>query len=344
MRRASSRDPLVRGRRTDHHRQVTAPDPLPPCLVVAGPTASGKSALALALAEHHRGTIVNADAMQCYRELRVLTARPTPDDEARVPHRLYGTRPAAAPGTAATWREDALAALDEARRDARLPILCGGTGLYLQSLAAGLADIPDPGEAARQEARGILASAGAPALHARLAAVDPRTAARLRPSDGQRLARAFEVWRGTGRPLADWQDAGGAAPAPWRFALVLLRPSRDALRLAISARFDAMLDAGALDEVARLLADNLDPALPAMRAHGVPELASVLRGTLGLDEARRRAIAATLRYTRRQETWFRHHVVAPPERSIILEPVDGTYTQHMESLSHFIGIFLRSPG
>ena len=281
--------------------------------------------------------------MQCYRELRVLTARPSPEDEARVPHRLYGTRPAASPGTAATWRADAIAALAEAHRDGRLPILCGGTGLYLQSLATGLAAIPDPGDDARRQARALLAAEGAPALHARLAAVDPRTASRLRPSDGQRLARAYEVWRGTGRPLAEWQE-GAAEPAPCRFALVLFRPTRDALRAAITARFDAMLDAGAVDEVASLLAADLDPALPAMRAHGVPELALLLRGTIDPAEARRRAIAATLRYTRRQDTWFRHHPLAPPDRAIVLELKAPLSAQFVESYDRFIDMFLHAPG
>ncbi len=319
-------------------------DRTPPCLVVAGPTASGKSALALSVARRWNGTIINADAMQCYRELRVLTARPSAADEALVPHRLYGTRSAADPGTAASWRRDALAAIAEAHRAERLPILCGGTGLYLQALVAGLADIPDPGEEARREARTLLETEGAAALHARLLAVDPATAARLRPSDGQRLARAWEVWRGTGRPLVAWQQAGGAGPAPCRFAVMLLRPTREALRGAIAARFDAMLDHGAADEVVALLALALDPALPAMRAHGVPELAASLRGTLTADEARRRAIAATVRYTRRQETWFRHHGLAPADRTLIIEKILPDSEQQMESPDRFLEMFVHGRG
>ena len=225
------------------------PPCLPPCLIVAGPTASGKSALALRLAERFGGTVINADAMQCYRELRVITARPSEADEARVPHRLYGTRGAAIAGSAASWRADAIAAIDAAHRAGRLPILCGGTGLYLATLAGGLADIPDPGAAAREEARALLASLGAAALHERLAAADPHTASRLRPSDGQRIARAWEVWRGTGRPLAAWQaDAATLPAAPYRFASLLFRPDRAVLRGRIVARFDAMLASGARDE------------------------------------------------------------------------------------------------
>jgi tRNA dimethylallyltransferase len=283
-------------------------------LIVAGPTASGKSALALALAERLDGTIINADAMQCYRELRVLTARPTPEDEARVPHALYGVRAAATPGNAAWWREAALTEMDRARAAGRLPILTGGSGMYLGALTAGLAEIPDPGPAARAEARALLKEIGPAALHARLAEADPRTAARLRPTDAQRIARAWEVWKGTGAGLAAWQ-AGAAAPAPWRFAAILLDPPRTELRASISARFAAMLAAGALDEVRALLALGLDPSLPVMRAHGVPELAAYLRGCLSMEAAGRRVELVTGQYTKRQATWFRHHALAGSGRT-----------------------------
>ena len=282
----------------------------PPALIVAGPTASGKSALALALAEELGGTVINADAMQVYRELCVLTARPTPAEEARVPHRLYGVRPAAEAGSVAWWRE---AALRETAA-ARLPILCGGSGLYLAALAEGIAPIPDPGPAARAEARQRLAAEGPAALHAALAAVDPATAARLRPSDSQRLARAWEVWAGTGRGLAAWQAERGT-PAPYRFAALLLDPPRDALRAAIARRFAAMLEQGAVAEAQALLALGLDPALPAMRAHGVPELGAYLRGEITLAEAGRRAELVTGQYAKRQTTWFRHHPLAAPART-----------------------------
>jgi tRNA dimethylallyltransferase len=278
-------------------------------LIVAGPTASGKSALALALAERLGGTIINTDAMQVYRELRVLTARPTPDDEARVPHALYGVRPAAEPGNVAWWREAALATMAAAQEAGRLPILTGGSGLYFASLTEGLADIPDPGPTARAEARARLKEIGPAALHARLAAVDSVTAARLRPTDSQRVARAWEVWRGTGTGLATWQ-ARKTPPALWRFAAILLDPPRAELRAAIAARFDAMLRDGALEEVWALLALKLDPALPAMRAHGVPELGSHLLGEITLADARRRIELVTGQYTKRQATWFRHHALA----------------------------------
>jgi tRNA dimethylallyltransferase len=289
-----------------------------PCaLIVAGPTCSGKSALALELAERCGGVVINADAMQTYRELRVLTARPTPAEEARVPHRLYGVRPAREPGSVAWWRGAAVGEMAAARAAGMLPILCGGSGMYLASLSQGIADIPDPGAEARAEARALLAELGPQALHARLAEVDPETAAKLRPGDSQRLARAWEVWRGTGRGIAAWQRAqtetaadGTPDRVPWRFRAVLLDPPRPVLRQAIAARFDAMLASGAIEEVAALLAKKLDPALPAMRAHGVPELSAYLRGEILLGEARTRTVLATGQYTKRQATWFRHHNLA----------------------------------
>jgi tRNA dimethylallyltransferase len=306
----------------------------PAALILAGPTASGKSALALALAERVGGTVINADSMQVYRELRVLTARPTPAEEARLPHRLYGVRPAAEAASVAWWRGAALAAMREARAAGRLPILCGGTGMYLASLTQGLSDIPPVPAPAREEARRLLATEGAPALHARLAGLDPETAARLRPTDSQRVARAFEVRVGTGRGLASWQAGGSTGPAPWRFAAILLDPPREELRAAIAARWQAMLAAGAIEEVRALLALGLDPALPAMRAHGVPELARHLAGALPLEEASRRAILNTGRYTKRQSTWFRHHALADASRTHTIHARIAGMTQLSES---FVG-------
>ena len=284
-------------------------DELPQAVIVAGPTASGKSALALGLAQRLGGVVINADAMQCYRELRIVTARPSEAETALVPHALYGVRPAAEAGTAAWWRAEALAAMAAARAEGLLPILCGGTGLYFSALTHGLADIPDAGEAARAEARRLLAEDGPRGLHAALAKVDQATATRLRPSDSQRVTRAWEVWRGTGRGLAAWQAQKGA-PAPYRFVALRLDPPREDLRAAIGQRFAAMLDQGALDEVRALLALNLDPALPAMRAVGVPELAAHLRGEITLAEAASRAELATGQYVKRQSTWFRNRQLA----------------------------------
>ncbi len=308
-------------------------------LIIAGPTCSGKSGLALALAERLGGTVINADSMQVYRELRIVTARPSPDDEALVPHRLYGVRPAAEPGSVAWWREAALQEMEAAST----PILCGGTGLYLQSLTQGLAEIPEPGAAARAEARRLLAAEGPAALHGRLAAADPDTAAVLRPSDSQRLARAWEVWRGTGQGLRAWQRAAGP-PAPFRFKLIQLDPPREGLRTAIAARFDAMLGAGAIDEVRALLALGLDPTLPAMRAHGVPELGAYLRGEIDLAEARARAVLATGRYVKRQTTWFRNRVIAGPCETHSFRARFGCWEQLSENIRAELVTFVNDAG
>ncbi len=272
-------------------------------LIIAGPTCSGKSALALSLAERLAGTVINADAMQCYRELRILTARPTAEEEARAPHALYGVLPAGVAGSVAWWREAALEAMERAA----LPILCGGTGMYLRALTQGISALPDVAPEARALARALLAERGPAAMHAGLTAED---AAMIRPSDSQRIARAHEVWVSTGRSLAAWQrEAPVLPPAPYAFRALLLEPPREALRAAIAARWAAMMEGGAVEEVAALLEQGLDPALPAMRAHGVPELAAMLRGEITAEEASRRAIANTGAYTRRQATWFRHQVL-----------------------------------
>jgi tRNA dimethylallyltransferase len=270
----------------------------------------------MALASRFGGTVINADAMQCYAEMRILTARPSPEDEARVPHALYGVRPVAETVTVAWWREAALAAITSSA----LPVLCGGSFMYLDALLNGLADIPDPGPAARERARILLAQIGPHALHTRLAERDPATAARLRPSDSQRLARAWEVLDGTGTGLAAWQDQGrnrGRADDVTLTPLVfLLNPDRSALRAAIGARFDAMLAEGVAREVSDLVALGLPADAPALRAHGVPELSAWLRGEVTLADARDRAVLSIGQYTRRQTTWMRHRTLAPPEQVV----------------------------
>jgi tRNA dimethylallyltransferase len=319
-------------------RRGVAETPL--ALLIAGPTASGKSALALALAERLGGTAINADSMQIYRELRVLTARPSPEDEARVPHALYGVRPAALPGDAAWWRAEALAAMAEARSAGRLPILCGGTGLYFSALIQGLADIPAIDPAIRAQARVMLAEIGPVALHARLAAEDPETAARLTPNDGQRIARAYEVLLATGRGLTAWQASPALAAPDWRFCAIQLDPPREELQAAIALRFSKMVAAGALAEVGALLGQALDPALPAMRALGVPELAAHLRAELPLAEAMRCAVSNSNRYVKRQSTWFRHHSLAEIQDTVMISSRIGDVTQlserRMADLTRFI--------
>jgi tRNA dimethylallyltransferase len=315
----------------------------PPAILVAGPTASGKSAVALMLAEKLGGVVINADSMQVYRELRIVTARPDDADLARAPHALYGVRPAACAGAVAWWREAALAAMAAAREAGRVPILCGGTGMYFAALTEGLATVPPVPDAARAEARRLLAEEGPAALHARLATLDPATAATLRPSDSQRLARAFEVATGTGKGLRAWQAEGGTGPAPWRFAGLLLDPPRPALRAAIAARWQGMVAAGAVEEVRALGALGLDPALPAMRAHGVPELLAHRAGQMTLEEASARAILHTGQYTKRQATWFRHHALAGSGKVKIINARWGKYEQYSQSLLDYFAVFVETP-
>jgi tRNA dimethylallyltransferase len=306
-------------------------------LIVAGPTASGKSALALALARRLGGTVINADAMQCYRELRVVTARPTPEDEALAPHRLYGVRAAAEPANAAWWRGAALAALT----DCEMPILCGGTGMYLAALINGIADVPDPGADARAQARFLLAQIGPVELHARL---DAATAAKTDPNNGQRVARAYEVLLGTGQGLAHWQAQPTERLTGWRVKMLLLDPPREALREAIATRFALMLEAGAVEEVRGLLAHGLGEDMPLMRAHGVPEITTFLRNKMSLEEAAARAILATQQYTKRQMTWFRHQkLVDTPAMQIIHSRIGG-YAQFSESELCNFDNFIKSAG
>ncbi len=278
-------------------------------LLIAGPTASGKSAVALKLAKRFGATIVNADSMQVYRDLSVLTARPSEAEEREVPHRLYGEIDGAENFSVGRWLERARAILAEnAGRSAPL-LFVGGTGLYFRALTRGLSDVPSVPEAVRAAARAEAEGLAAPSLHARLAKRDPLTAARLSPSDRQRVLRALEVLAATGRPLAEFQG-GPAAPAleAGKWAGLFLAPERAVLDARIKARFAAMLGEGALDEVAELMRRGLDPALPVMRAHGAPQLMAHLRGELSLAEAADLAVRETRRYAKRQFTWARHQM------------------------------------
>jgi tRNA dimethylallyltransferase len=278
-------------------------------VLIAGPTASGKSELALRLAERLNGTIVNADSMQIYRDFRVLTARPTPEEESRAPHLLYGHVDAAEPYSVGRWLADASRALSEIERVGRLPIFVGGTGLYFRALTWGLSSMPPVPEAVRAKVRGEADSVAAAELHARLAVRDPATAAKLRPSDRQRIIRALEIFEATGRPLAEWQASPGKPLIePGHAISVFLAVERTELRRHIDARFDKMLTEGALEEVRAFAARKLNPALPAMKAHGAPWLMKHLAGEVSLAEAAKEAKADTRKYAKRQETWFRHQL------------------------------------
>jgi tRNA dimethylallyltransferase len=281
----------------------------PTVILIAGPTASGKSALALRLAEKLGGTIVNADSMQVYRDLRIITARPTPAEEARVPHRLYGHVDAAENYSVGRWCRDAGKALAEIGGQTRVAILVGGTGLYFKALLSGLAAVPSIPAEIREQVRARMRSEGAAALHAELMQRDSVTAQRLMVNDRSRISRALEVVLATGRSLTDWHREGLPALVDRaRAAKVFLTCERTELVRRIETRFAAMLKAGALDEVRVLAARKLDPSLPAMKAHGVPWLIRHLNGEISLDEAAAGAVMDTRRYAKRQLTWFRNQM------------------------------------
>ena len=281
----------------------------PKIILIAGPTASGKSALALALAEKLGGTIVNADSMQVYRDLRIITARPTPEEEARVPHRLYGHVDAAENFSVGRWCAEAADVLAAAQRETRVAIVVGGTGLYFSALTQGLAAVPPIPAQIRNEVRTRLASEGVEALHAELTRRDPTAAARLMPGDRARVTRALEVILATGRSLLLWHEANMPARVDAALAAkVFLMPDRDALLRRIDARFDAMMAAGAMDEVRALAGRHLDPNLPAMKAHGVPWLIRHRNGEIALAEAIEGGKRDTRQYTKRQATWFRNQL------------------------------------
>ena len=278
-------------------------------MLIAGPTASGKSALALELAQSTGGVVINTDSMQVYRDLRIITARPTMEEEGLAPHRLYGHVDAAVNFSAGAWVADAAEVLAEARAENRLPIFIGGSGLYFKALTRGLSAVPPIPSEIRDAVRTRLERDGVEALHAELARRDPVSAERLKPRDRTRIARALEVVEATGRALPDWHREGlPPLLPPGEFTALFLAPERDQLYARIDARFDAMLTAGALEEVERLAARKLDPLLPAMKAHGVPALVRHLNGEITREQAAEIGRADTRHYAKRQFTWFRHQL------------------------------------
>lgn len=278
-------------------------------VLIAGPTASGKSALALDVAESLGGVIVNADSMQVYRDLRVITARPTAVDEARAPHKLYGFVDAAENYSVGRWCRDVGEALTEIRKQGRVPILVGGTGLYFKALTSGLAAVPPIPADIRIGVRERLQHEGAPVLHAELMRLDPATAQRVTANDRSRISRALEVVLATGRALSDWHREG-LPPLidPARAVKVFITCERKELVRRIESRFDAMMTSTALDEVRRLAERKLAPTLPAMKAHGVPWLIRHLNGEISREDAIAGAVMDTRRYAKRQLTWFRNQM------------------------------------
>ncbi|MCD2176615.1 tRNA (adenosine(37)-N6)-dimethylallyltransferase MiaA [Rhizobium sp. C1] len=284
-------------------------------ILITGPTASGKSALALDLARRVDGIVVNADSMQVYDTLRVVTARPSEADMGGVEHRLYGHVPAKTTYSTGAWLRAAQGEIETIRAAGKTPVLVGGTGLYFKALTGGLSEMPEVSEELRLSLRGRLAKEGPEALHALLAARDPQGAAVLQPGDGQRILRALEVLMTSGKPIAYFQSAAGPAiidPAKARKIVVL--PQREVLRSRIDRRFAAMMDEGAVEEVEALQALSPPSDVPAMKAIGVPQIAAMLRGEMSRAEVIEQAVAATRQYAKRQMTWFRNQMDESWER------------------------------
>ncbi|MAZ92172.1 MAG: tRNA (adenosine(37)-N6)-dimethylallyltransferase MiaA [Maricaulis sp.] len=288
-------------------------------LLIAGPTAAGKTALAIAAAERLDGEIVNADSMQIYDGLHLITARPSPGEAARIPHHLFGVADPAERWSAGRWAEAALAACKEIRARGRTPILAGGTGLYFHTLTAGLAPVPEIGPAARAKAAALFDAGGLEALRDEARRLDPASEARIGQGDRQRLLRVVEVGLETGRALSDFQADTQPLLPPGSWHGLVIEPDRAALYDRIGRRFDKMMEAGALAEVEASAARNLDPVLPAMKALGVPPLIAHLHGELDFDAAIETAKRDSRRYAKRQLTWFRNQTASWP-RIVSLDP------------------------
>ncbi len=305
-----------------------------PLIVIGGPTASGKSALATALAECLGGVAINADSMQLYGALSILTARPGAEALARAPHRLFGI---AAPDdiwSAGRWRRRAAAEVETAHATGKLPIVVGGTGLYLQALTDGLADVPAADPTIRKRLRDLLAERGSEAMHRMLSERDPEGAVAIRPSDPQRILRALEVVEATGEPLHAWHARQTGPPDErWAVLQILLMPGRDVLYAACDARFDGMMTDGALDEARAVGAMGLDPGLPMMKAVGLAPLLAHCRGELALDDAVAAAKRDTRRYARRQMTWFRNR--SRPDRVISAQYSESLLPEIFSFISEF---------
>lgn len=277
--------------------------------IVAGATASGKSARALALAKERDGVVINADATQLYLDLKILSARPDPQEMENVPHKLYGVLEGQKVASAASWLEMARREITHVWHEGKLPIICGGTGFYIKTLLEGLSPIPDVPEEIKQETSALLASEGNAAFHARLHEVDSLLAEKFDSGNSQRLMRAYNVWKATGKPLSHWQKIPPQKPfSDAEFKVEVIEIEREVLYARCNDRFDAMMRQGAVDEVEALLKNNYPATLPIMKAVGVPELTAYLQGEKSREEAVALAKQNTRRYAKRQLTWLRHQL------------------------------------
>jgi tRNA dimethylallyltransferase len=284
-------------------------------ILITGPTASGKSALAVDLAKRHDGVVINADSMQVYDTLRVLTARPSQEDMEGVPHYLYGHVPAGQAYSTGAWLRDVTALLPRIRAEEKLPVFVGGTGLYFKALTGGLSEMPVIPDEIRQRLRARLIEEGAEGLHAELVKADPAVAKSLNVQDGQRIVRAMEVFEATGQSIAEFQgQAGPQIIDPDTARKIVVLPDRALLHQRINGRFERMLEQGAEDEVKALLALDIPPEMPVMKAIGVSQIAAMLRGEMNRGEVIERGAAATRQYAKRQMTWFRNQMDESWER------------------------------
>ncbi|HBT69475.1 MAG TPA: tRNA (adenosine(37)-N6)-dimethylallyltransferase MiaA [Agrobacterium sp.] len=278
-------------------------------ILITGPTASGKSALALRLARERGGVVINADSMQVYDTLRVLTARPSEDEMEGVPHLLYGHVPASSLYSTGEWLREISALLPDLRKQGRFPVIVGGTGLYFKALTGGLSDMPAIPDEIRDRLRSRLVKEGPAFLHAELSRLDPAMAEGLQPGDGQRIVRALEVIEATGKSIRDFQKANGPVIVdPERAQKFVVLPERPVLHDRINRRFETMMESGAVEEVKALLALNLPPDATAMKAIGVSQIADMLAGRMSEAEVIEKSAAATRQYAKRQMTWFRNQM------------------------------------
>ena len=281
-----------------------------PVLIIAGPTASGKSDFALELAKKYEGVVINCDSMQVYHELKVITARPSSVDEGDIPHKLYGIISAADTFSAGIWRTLAETEIEACWESGKLPIVTGGTGLYIKSLMGGLTEIPSVPKKIREEVIEHRGKIGVEAFHDELREFDPISAERLNKSDTQRVIRAYEVFMATKHSLSYWHNQEQSAePFHAHYQTIIFEPPRDVLYEKCEDRLDLMLKNGALDEVRALKDIDLDPRCPAMKALGIPEFLAYLNNKMSLEDALNAAKQSTRRYAKRQTTWFRNQIV-----------------------------------